>query len=93
MSKVFFLFFQEYFSFGNSTFAIVLESFKLNYFFLTSNTCDEYFAVGTQSGQMPETFDARLTCARTLFFFIENLSSAVSKLKFLAAKHAILQPT
>ena len=27
---------------------IILESFKLHYFFLTSNTCDGYFAVQTQ---------------------------------------------
>ena len=27
---------------------IILESFKLHCFFLTSNTCDEYFAVQTQ---------------------------------------------
>ena len=46
-----------------------------------------------KSGQMTETFDARLTWAPTLFFFIEHLSSAVSKLKYLAAKHVILQPT
>ena len=45
MCKIFFLFFQEYFLFRNSTFAlrIILESF-----FLTSNTCDEYFALQTQ---------------------------------------------
>ena len=27
---------------------IILESFKLHYFFLTPNTCDEYFALWTQ---------------------------------------------
>ena len=27
---------------------IILESFKLHYFFLTPNTCDEYFALRTQ---------------------------------------------
>ena len=27
---------------------IILEGFKLYYFFLMSNTCDEYFAVRTQ---------------------------------------------
>ena len=45
-----FLFSQEYFLFRSSTFVlrIILESFKLHYFFLTSNTCDEYFAVQTQ---------------------------------------------
>ena len=51
MSKIFLLFFQEYFSFRNGTFAfnrIILDSFKLHYFFLTSITCDEYFALRTQ---------------------------------------------
>ena len=32
----------------HSLLTIILESFKLHYFFLTSNTCDEYFAVQTQ---------------------------------------------
>jgi len=52
---------------------IILESFKLHYFFLTSNTCDEYFAAQTQIRSdasscfynkqsltwMPESFDAQ----------------------------------
>ena len=48
--KIFFLFFQK--CFRSETvhllLRIVLESFKLNYFLLTSNTCDEYFALRTQ---------------------------------------------
>ena len=50
MCKIFFLFFQK--CFRSETvhllLTIILESFKLNYFFLTSNTCDEYFALRTQ---------------------------------------------
>ena len=50
MCKIFFLFFQR--CFRSETvhllLRIILESFKLNYFFLTSNTCDEYFALRTQ---------------------------------------------
>ena len=50
MCKIFFLFFQK--CFRSETvhllLRIILESFKLNYFFLTSNTCDEYFALRTQ---------------------------------------------
>ena len=75
MFKIYlFLFYQEYFrsEIVNSLLRIILESFKLHYFFLTSNTCDEYLAVQTQIRSdasncfynkqsltwMPESFDA-----------------------------------
>ena len=40
---------------------ILLESFKLHYFFSASNTYYEYFDVQAQIGQMPETVKQSLT--------------------------------
>ena len=74
MCKIYFLFFQEYFSFRNSTFVfgIILESFKMNYSFLTSyvilamniSLCKHKSGQMLQAHKqsltwMPESFDAR----------------------------------
>ena len=64
---------------------IILESFKLHYFFLTSITCDEYFALRTQirsdawSCQTIANLDARdFLCAVSgfgQFFIVSNVPS------------------
>ena len=86
--------------------SIILESFKLYYFFLTSNTCDEYFAVRTQirSDCFKLLNICKPGCQRLLmrgFQFrsilysercAKTLSSALSKFKCLAAKYSYLNP-
>ena len=84
---------------------IILESFKPHYFFLTSNTATEYFALRTQiksdasSCYTIANLDARDFYARfpvsvnSLSWAVcPHLSSALSKFKCLAAKHSRLNP-
>ena len=69
MCKIFFL----YFLFRNGTFAFKNCSgeFKLHYFFLTSDTCDGYYALRTQirsDGQMLQAVRQSLTWMPETFY-------------------------
>ena len=81
---------------------ILLESFKLHYFFSASNTYYEYFAVQAQIGQMPEAVKQSLTwmpetqfqiSVNALYIALEHLANALSKFKCLAAKLDVFEPT
>ena len=103
MCKIFFLFFQK--CFRSETvhllLRIILESFKLHYFFLTSNTCDEYFAAQTRirsdasSCYTVANLNAReFWCAVSGFgqCLIVSGVTTFTKFKCLAAKHSCLNP-
>ena len=106
MCKIFFLIFQEIFFVQKhyicfKILRIILESFKLHYFFLASNTCDGYFAAQTRirsdasSCYTVANLNAReFWCAVSGFgqCLIVSGVPALTKFKCLAAKHSCLNP-
>ena len=89
MPKIFFLFFQEYFSFRNSTFACD------EYFAVRTQIRGQTLQAVKQSlTWMPKTFDARFPVSVNSLWWAmcSHLSSALSKFKCLAAKHLCLNP-
>ena len=107
MSKIFLLFFQEYFSFTNGTFAFKNHSWEFQTALLFHNV---YYLqwisrCANKSGQMlqavkqsltwmPETFDARfpISVNSSWWAVCPHLFSALPKFKCLAAKHSCLNP-
>ena len=89
MPKIFFLFFQEYFSFRNSTFACD------EYFAVRTQIRGQTLQAVKQSlTWMPKTFDARFPVSVNSLWWAmcSHLSRALSKFKCLAAKHLCLNP-